>query len=75
MILRAVVFISWGLSKPEIIPGIHFLVKITVLLADQHDNDILMTDCVFLCFSLYWDYAVTVFLDEIVYLHCHQQGE
>ncbi|XP_077868297.1 small G protein signaling modulator 1 [Saccoglossus kowalevskii] len=25
--------------------------------------------------SLYWDYAVTVHLDEIVYLHCHQQPD
>ncbi|XP_077995337.1 small G protein signaling modulator 1-like [Glandiceps talaboti] len=24
---------------------------------------------------LYWDYAVTVHLDEIVYLHCHQQPD
>ncbi|XP_064620066.1 small G protein signaling modulator 2-like isoform X3 [Lineus longissimus] len=24
---------------------------------------------------LYWEYAVTVFLDEIVYLHCHQQPD
>lgn len=27
----------------------------------------------FISFSLYWDYAVTIYLDEIVYLHCHQQ--
>ena len=26
-------------------------------------------------YSLYWEYAVTVYLDEIVYLHCHQQRE
>ncbi|XP_074643721.1 small G protein signaling modulator 2-like isoform X2 [Tubulanus polymorphus] len=25
--------------------------------------------------NLYWDYAVTIFLDEIVYLHCHQQPD
>lgn len=24
--------------------------------------------------SVYWDYAVTIRLEEIVYLHCHQQG-
>ncbi|CAH1801547.1 unnamed protein product [Owenia fusiformis] len=24
---------------------------------------------------LYWDYAVTVYMDEIVYLHCHQQPD
>jgi len=23
--------------------------------------------------SLFWDYAVTVYMEEIVYLHCHQQ--
>ena len=26
------------------------------------------------CFSVYWDYAMTILLQEIVYLHCHQQG-
>lgn len=25
--------------------------------------------------SQYWDYALTVFLDEIVYIHCHQQPD
>ncbi|XP_056018414.1 small G protein signaling modulator 1-like isoform X5 [Ostrea edulis] len=25
--------------------------------------------------SLYWDYALTVYLDEIVYIHCHQQPD
>lgn len=25
-------------------------------------------------FSVYWDYAMTIPLEEIVYLHCHQQG-
>lgn len=25
-------------------------------------------------FSVYWDYAMTIRLEEIVYLHCHQQG-
>lgn len=25
--------------------------------------------------SVYWDYAMTIRLEEIVYLHCHQQGE
>ncbi|KAL5017363.1 hypothetical protein ScPMuIL_006952 [Solemya velum] len=25
--------------------------------------------------SLYWEYALTVFLDEIVYIHCHQQPD
>uniref|UniRef100_A0A8C9TPP8 Small G protein signaling modulator 1 n=1 Tax=Scleropages formosus TaxID=113540 RepID=A0A8C9TPP8_SCLFO len=24
--------------------------------------------------SVYWDYAMTIRLEEIVYLHCHQQG-
>lgn len=24
--------------------------------------------------SVYWDYAITIRLEEIVYLHCHQQG-
>ncbi|XP_069135231.1 small G protein signaling modulator 1-like isoform X4 [Argopecten irradians] len=24
---------------------------------------------------LYWDYALTVYLDEIVYIHCHQQPD
>lgn len=27
-----------------------------------------------LSFSVYWDYAMTIRLEEIVYLHCHQQG-
>ena len=27
----------------------------------------------FIFSSQYWDYALTVFLDEIVYIHCHQQ--
>ena len=26
-------------------------------------------------FSVYWDYAMTIRLEEIVYLHCHQQGK
>ncbi|NWQ84727.1 SGSM1 protein, partial [Columbina picui] len=26
-----------------------------------------------LCSSVYWDYAMTIRLEEIVYLHCHQQ--
>lgn len=25
--------------------------------------------------SIYWDYAMTIHLEEIVYLHCHQQGK
>ena len=25
--------------------------------------------------SIYWDYAMNVKVDEIVYVHCHQQGE
>lgn len=25
--------------------------------------------------SVYWDYAMTIRLEEIVYLHCHQQGK
>ncbi|KAL3857444.1 hypothetical protein ACJMK2_012114, partial [Sinanodonta woodiana] len=25
--------------------------------------------------SVYWDYALTIFLDEIVYIHCHQQPD
>ncbi|KAK2161894.1 hypothetical protein LSH36_108g07045 [Paralvinella palmiformis] len=25
--------------------------------------------------SLYWDYAVTIHMDDIVYLHCHQQPD
>ncbi|KAL4223147.1 Small G protein signaling modulator 2 [Mactra antiquata] len=25
--------------------------------------------------SHYWDYALTIFLDEIVYIHCHQQPD
>lgn len=25
--------------------------------------------------SVYWDYAMTIHLEEIVYLHCHQQGK
>lgn len=29
----------------------------------------------FLCSSVYWDYAMTIRLEEIVYLHCHQQGK
>lgn len=28
----------------------------------------------YLPFSVYWDYAMTIRLEEIVYLHCHQQG-
>lgn len=24
---------------------------------------------------MYWDYAMTIRLEEIVYLHCHQQGK
>lgn len=24
--------------------------------------------------SIYWNYAMTIPLEEIVYLHCHQQG-
>lgn len=28
-----------------------------------------------LCCSVYWDYAMTIRLEEIVYLHCHQQGK
>lgn len=24
-------------------------------------------------YSVYWDYAMTIPLEEIVYLHCHQQ--
>lgn len=27
-----------------------------------------------LSLSVYWDYAMTIRLEEIVYLHCHQQG-
>ena len=27
------------------------------------------------CYSLYWDYAMNVQVDEIVYVHCHQQGK
>lgn len=29
----------------------------------------------FLYSSVYWDYAMTIRLEEIVYLHCHQQGK
>lgn len=29
----------------------------------------------FLRSSVYWDYAMTIRLEEIVYLHCHQQGK
>lgn len=25
--------------------------------------------------SIYWDYAMTIRLEDIVYLHCHQQGK
>ncbi len=25
--------------------------------------------------SVYWDFAITIRLEEIVYLHCHQHGE
>lgn len=25
--------------------------------------------------SVYWDYAMNIRLEEIVYLHCHQQGK
>lgn len=25
--------------------------------------------------SIYWDYALQVRLDEIVYVHCHQESE
>ncbi|CAI9744344.1 Hypothetical predicted protein [Octopus vulgaris] len=25
--------------------------------------------------SLYWDYALTIYVDEIVYIHCHQQPD
>lgn len=25
--------------------------------------------------SIYWDYAITVSMDDIVYLHCHQLGK
>ncbi|ESO83806.1 hypothetical protein LOTGIDRAFT_132957 [Lottia gigantea] len=25
--------------------------------------------------SIYWEYAMTVFLDEVVYIHCHQQPD
>ena len=28
---------------------------------------------IILYFSHFWDYAQTIFLDEIVYIHCHQQ--
>lgn len=29
----------------------------------------------YLSFSIYWDYALQVRLDEIVYVHCHQDSE
>ena len=31
--------------------------------------------CPSLSRSIYWDYAMTIRLEEIVYLHCHQQGK
>ena len=33
-----------------------------------------LTDLDFMSFSVFWDYAMTIPLEEIVYLHCHQQG-
>lgn len=38
--------------------------------------DSYLTICVFdhMFFSVYWNYAMTIPLEEIVYLHCHQQG-
>lgn len=29
---------------------------------------------IYISFSVYWDYAMTIRLEEIVYLHCHQLG-
>lgn len=34
-----------------------------------------LTASLSLCSSVYWDYAMTIRLEEIVYLHCHQQGK
>lgn len=31
--------------------------------------------CLYCLHSVYWDFAMTIRLEEIVYLHCHQQGE
>ena len=36
-------------------------------------DSLVLNILVFVFFSQYWDYALTVFLDEIVYIHCHQQ--
>lgn len=34
-----------------------------------------LTNTYSLFYSVYWDYAMTIRLEEIVYLHCHQQGK
>jgi len=39
------------------------------------DTLLFLDTCNFYCCSLYWDYAMNVQVDEIVYVHCHQQGK
>lgn len=59
--------------------------KMEIFLIDQHNwniKEFLYRYTSYFCYcytllwflySQYWDFALTVYLDEIVYIHCHQQ--
>uniref|UniRef100_A0A8B9TNJ0 Small G protein signaling modulator 1 n=1 Tax=Anas platyrhynchos TaxID=8839 RepID=A0A8B9TNJ0_ANAPL len=61
----------------EAIPGYLSLHQTADIMALKWTPNQLMNGSNFrtssLCSSVYWDYAMTIRLEEIVYLHCHQQ--
>ncbi len=45
----------------------------------RYDSDVwfvgMILNQIWFLHSVYWDFAITIRLEEIVYLHCHQHGE